>query len=43
MLNSSVIEILRTFSQEDLKKFDEFINSKYFNKKTSVANLFANI
>ena len=39
MLKTSLIEILRTFTKEELKKFSEFVNSPYFNKKTSVTRL----
>ena len=32
MLNSRVIDILKTFSTEELKRFGEFLNSPYHNK-----------
>ncbi|MDQ3020954.1 MAG: hypothetical protein M3R36_10340 [Bacteroidota bacterium] len=40
MLTSSVIEILRVFDKSELKKFEDFIKSPYFNKKTVVVKLF---
>lgn len=40
MLNTSVIEILRTFDKTELKKFDDFLQSPYFNKKTILVKLF---
>lgn len=43
MFSSSVIEILRTFSPEELKRFDDFVSSPYFNKKTAVINLYKQI
>ncbi|MCB0726036.1 MAG: hypothetical protein KDD00_01125 [Ignavibacteriae bacterium] len=43
MLKTSLIEILKTFSSEELKKFDDFVNSPYFNKKTPVINLWKEI
>lgn len=39
MIKTSLIEILRTFSKEELKKFGDFVNSPYFNKKTAVTKL----
>lgn len=39
MLKTSLIEILRTFSKEELKRFDEFVLSPYFNKKSTVTKL----
>jgi hypothetical protein len=36
MINSSLVEILKTFSKNELKKFDEMVSSEYFNKKTAV-------
>lgn len=40
MLNTSVLEILRTFTQEEHKKFEDFILSPYFNKKSGVVKLY---
>jgi hypothetical protein len=40
MLNTSVFSVFRTFSNEELKKFEDFLNSPYYNKKTAVVNLF---
>lgn len=43
MHNNSLLEILRTFTPEELKKFDDFVNSPYFNKKSFVTALFKHI
>lgn len=40
MLSSSLIEILKTFTKDDLKLFEEFILSPYFNKKSPSVKLF---
>ncbi len=40
MLNTSVISVLRTFSKEEIKRFEEFLLSPYYNKKSAVVNLF---
>jgi len=40
MLNSRVIDILKTFSTEELKRFGEFLNSPYHNKNKKVKLLF---
>ena len=40
MLNTSVISVFRTFSKEELKRFEEFLLSPYYNKKSAVVNLF---
>lgn len=40
MLNTSLIEILREFDKSELKKFEDFVISPYFNKKTIVIKLF---
>lgn len=40
MEKSTVIEILRTFSKEELSKFGDFVSSPYFNKKSNVAKLY---
>ena len=40
MLKSSLLEILRTFSKEELKKFEDFVRSPYFNKKEKLVKLF---
>lgn len=36
MLNTSIIQILRTFPPEELKEFQDFVRSPYFNKKSAV-------
>jgi len=36
MLNSSLIEVLRTFSKNEISRFDEMIHSPYFNKSSTV-------
>jgi len=43
MLKSSLLEIIRTFSKQELIKFDDFVRSPYFNKKENVINLFVEI
>lgn len=40
MLNSKVIDILKTFSIEELKRFGEFLNSPYHNKNKKAILLF---
>ncbi|KXK51079.1 MAG: hypothetical protein UZ05_CHB002001511 [Chlorobi bacterium OLB5] len=40
MKNSKVIQLLRTFNSEELKRLDDFLCSPYFNKKTNVVKLF---
>lgn len=39
MQSSSLIEILRTFTESDLKRFDDFITSPFFNRKPTVIKL----
>jgi len=43
MLKSSLLEILRTFSKQELIKFEDFVRSPYFNKKENVLQLFLGI
>ncbi len=43
MLKSSLLEILRTFSKQELIKFEDFVRSPYFNKKENVLKLFVEI
>lgn len=43
MYKSSLLEILKTFNPDELKKFEDFIKSPYFNKKVNVLRLFAEI
>ncbi|MEO8664048.1 MAG: hypothetical protein ABI462_01015 [Ignavibacteria bacterium] len=43
MLKSSLLEIIRTFSKEELKSFEDFVRSPYFNKKENVIKLFFEI
>jgi len=40
MLKTSLIEILRSFDKNEIKRFEEFILSPYFNKKSNVIKLF---
>lgn len=40
MEKSTVIEILKTFSKEELAKFGDFVFSPYFNKKSKVTKLY---
>ncbi len=39
MYNSSLVEIIKSFSSSDIKRFDEFLNSPFFNKKPTVIKL----
>ncbi|HMS35400.1 MAG TPA: hypothetical protein PKC91_15065 [Ignavibacteria bacterium] len=43
MLKSSLLEILRTFSKQELIKFEDFVRSPYFNRKENVLKLFLEI
>ncbi|MEO8664049.1 MAG: hypothetical protein ABI462_01020 [Ignavibacteria bacterium] len=43
MLKSSLLEIIRTFTKEELKSFEDFVRSPYFNKKENVIKLFFEI
>jgi hypothetical protein len=43
MLKSSLLEILRTFSKQELIKFEDFVSSPYFNKKENVLKLFLEV
>jgi len=43
MLKSSLLEILRTFSKQELIKFEDFVMSPYHNKKENVVKLFLEI
>lgn len=43
MLKSSLLEILRTFTKQELIKFVDFVMSPYFNKKENVTKLFLEI
>ena len=43
MLKSSLLEILRTFTKQELARFEDFVRSPYFNKKENVLKLFLEI
>ena len=43
MHKSSLLEIIRTFTPKEQIKFEDFVNSPYFNKNINVINLFAEI
>ena len=43
MLKSSLLEILRTFTKQELTKFEDFVRSRYFNKRENVVKLFLEI
>jgi len=43
MHKSSLLEIIRTFTPKELIKFEDFVNSPYFNKNKNVINLFIEI
>ncbi|MBK9404492.1 MAG: hypothetical protein IPN57_08165 [Ignavibacteria bacterium] len=40
MLNTSVISVFKTFSRDEIKRFEEFLLSPYYNKKSVLVNLF---
>jgi len=40
MLNTSAVSVFKTFSKEEIKKFEDFLLSPYFNKKSVLVNLF---
>ncbi len=40
MQNTSFLEIMRTLDKEELKRFDAFLNSPYFNTRSHVIKLF---
>lgn len=39
MQSSKLVNLLKTFSEEELKKFDEFVSSPYFNKNSNILKL----
>lgn len=43
MLKSSLLEIIRTFSKQELSKFEDFVRSPFFNKKENIDKLFLHI
>ena len=43
MENSSLLEILRSFSKEEMKRFTRFVESPYFNTSEATAKLIAEI
>lgn len=43
MHNSTILEILRTFNENEIKIFEEFLSSPYFNKQTAVVKLYKQI
>ncbi|HRA99028.1 MAG TPA: hypothetical protein PK294_01195 [Ignavibacteria bacterium] len=43
MHKSSLLEIIRTFTPKELIKFEDFVNSPYFNKNKNVIKLFAEV
>lgn len=40
MQKSTTVEILKSFTEEDMVRFDEFISSSYHNKNTNIIRLF---
>jgi len=40
LLNTTLVEILRTFTREEMKSLELFINSPYFNRKSILIKLF---
>ncbi|HRA99029.1 MAG TPA: hypothetical protein PK294_01200 [Ignavibacteria bacterium] len=43
MHKSSLLEIIRTFTPKEIIKFEDFVNSPYFNKNKNVIKLFAEV
>jgi len=43
MLKSKAIDILKTFSKEEYKRFEDFVVSPYFNKSKSLINLVSSL
>lgn len=43
MLKSTVLEVLKTFSPDECKKFNDFLSSPYFNKINNVVKLYSEI
>lgn len=43
MFSNIAIDLLKTLSKEETKKFDAFINSPYYNTNTAVIRLFNTI
>ena len=43
MIKSSLLEIIRTFTKQELIKFEDFVRSPYFNKKENVVRLYLEI
>lgn len=41
MLNSSFLDIIRTFDKDEIKRFEAFLSSPYFNTKNNVIQLFS--
>ncbi|HMS66305.1 MAG TPA: hypothetical protein PKD83_13765 [Ignavibacteria bacterium] len=40
MLNTSAVSVFKTFSTEEIKRFEEFLLSPYYNKNSVIVNLF---
>ena len=38
--NSNPVEILKTFSKDEVKEFDKFVHSPFFNCRNDVTRLF---
>lgn len=43
MLKSKAIDILKTFSKDEFKRFEDFVASPYFNKSKSLASLVSSL
>jgi hypothetical protein len=43
MTNSKLILLLRSFSKEELKEFQNFVDSPYFNREKSISRLVAEV
>lgn len=40
MIKSTLLELLKTFNKEELKRFEDFLRSPYYNKNSNVIKLF---
>ena len=43
MNKTSFLDIMRALNKEELKRFEAFLNSPYFNTRNNVVNLFSSI
>lgn len=40
MIKSTLLELLKTFNKEELKRFEDFLRSPYYNNNSNVIKLF---